>query len=89
MLDRLWWHNDTQQSNERKESSPEHMKDFLDTLNRSKETIKKCKLEEAQNRKGEEEELDLCEEVFNWNLDIDDYDTKLQELKEKKESPPS
>ncbi len=88
MLDRLWWHNDTQQSNERKESSPEHMKDFLDTLNRSKETIKKCKLEEAQNRKGEEEELDLCEEVFNWNLDIDDYDTKLQELKEKKESPP-
>ncbi len=89
MLDRLWWHNETQQSNERKESSSEQMNDFLDNLSKSKKAIEKCRIEEAQDRKGEEEELGLCEEVFNWNLDIDDYDTKLQELKQQpKESNP-
>ena len=51
MLDRLWWANEAVQSNERKEVTQEQMSDFLDSMSKSKETIKKCKYEESIDRK--------------------------------------
>jgi hypothetical protein len=41
------------------------MSDFLDSMNKSKETIKKCKYEESLDRKQEEKELKLCEDFFD------------------------
>jgi hypothetical protein len=41
------------------------MSDFLDSMNKSKEKIKKCKYEESIDRKKEEDELKLCEDIFD------------------------
>ena len=88
MLDRLWWTQEAVQSNERKEITQEQMSDFLDSMNKSKETIKKCKYEESLDRKQEEKELKLCEDFFDWNEDIENFESRLQELKQQaKESP--
>mgnify|MGYP006422710743 CR=1 FL=1 len=82
MLDRLWWANEAVQSNERKEVTQEQMSDFLDSMNKSKETIKKCKYEESLDRKQEEKELKLCEDFFDWNEDIENFESRLQELQQ-------
>jgi hypothetical protein len=41
------------------------MSDFLDSMSKSKETIKKCKYEENMDRKKEEQELSLYEDFFD------------------------
>jgi hypothetical protein len=41
------------------------MSDFLDSMSKSKETIKKCRYEESIDKKTEEKELKLCEDIFD------------------------
>jgi hypothetical protein len=41
------------------------MSDFFDSMSKSKETIKKCRHEESIDRKKEEDELKLCEDIFD------------------------
>ena len=83
MLDRLWWAQEAVKSNEIKEVTQEQMSDFLDSMSKSKETIKKCKYEENMDRKKEEQELSLYEDFFDWNEDIENFESRLQELQQK------
>jgi len=87
MLDRLWWAHESVQSNERKESSSEQMSDFFDSMSKSKETIKKCRHEESIDRKKEEDELKLCEDIFDWNENIENFESRLQELQQQEKTP--
>jgi len=82
MLDRLWWANEAVQSNERKEVTQEQMSDFLNNMSKSKETIKKCRYEESIDKKTEEKELKLCEDIFDWTEDIENFESRLQELQQ-------
>jgi len=87
MLDRLWWANEAVQSNERKEVTQEQMSDFLNNMSKSKETIKKCKYEESIDRKKEEDELNLYKDFFDWNEDIENFESRLQELQQQEKTP--
>ena len=87
MLDRLWWAQEAVKSNEIKEVTQEQMSDFLDSMSKSKETIKKCKYEENMDRKKEEQELSLYEDFFDWNEDIENFESRLQELQQQEKTP--